>query len=712
MPLQAYPKDIFMSNLPKPQEITLTAEQHISDSLSSLLHGHSLIQGGTGMGKSTFVMEYLAQNNQIVMLCPLVSQVEQLQQIYGHDDGYVFIHGTQSISKNEIPAVIRKHLVMTYDQFSKLEPHLSSKAIIVVDEVQKLYSVGTYREKPIQFILEVAKSQKFDRIVFLTATLTSHLFEKLNIQISHYYKFLKISHHQRSIKIINPSAPNSRYWVYDVLMRLKQLRKNQCKKVMVIRVNNIDIAKQVKEIYKQEGFNIQLINSKEISNPSCKELLSLERINTEYDAVICTSILDEAINLKNHDDEIDSIHIVGSSAHPEEIVQFIGRLRVANPPVYIHLPMPINNSKINFVKQHKTYVCQNENTYHEISAFLNEIGVILNGERFKNFEEIVSTKIDKTKIMNGLTNSLIDCKGFWSDNKTIRINIASIVARFYRLDTQQCYNNVNYLKHRLLQFLPDAQVTLIKNDELTPQEIEEAFNESEKSLEEQRKDAVIKVRRSLLFTLHKVKSFKEFKKKIDHLPIHESPEFEDDENPTRMEVYDEAMELSGRLDNLKDVCMVIKRDHTNNIIKISHDYQSNPIVISVMQQLRTAYERKEFREQIHSYDEITHLMNKGLQKIADKKSIMESLKRYPDKYVEVTADSTLQFRAGKSIIFLSKYCFIRVLNFKKPYQLKKVQFRGLTAFGYGFNEFSVRTKKTMILRDKRYNARTGQLVEE
>ena len=69
-------------------------------------------------------------------------------------------------------------------------------------------------------------------------------------------------------------------------------------KVIVIRVNDIEIAKQVKEIYKTEGFNIQLINSKEISNPSCKELLSLERINTEYDAVICTSILDEAINLK------------------------------------------------------------------------------------------------------------------------------------------------------------------------------------------------------------------------------------------------------------------------------------------------------------------------------------------------------------------------------------------------------------------------------
>lgn len=705
-------RGFFMSNLPKPQEITLTAEQHISDSLDSLSYGHSLIQGGTGMGKSTFVMQHLAQNNQIVMLCPLVSQVEQLQQLYGHDDGYVFIHGNQSISKNDIPAVIRKHLVMTYDQFSKLEPHLSSKAIIVVDEVQKLYSVGTYREKPIQFILEVAKSQKFDRIVFLTATLTSHLFEKLNIQISQYYKFTKVSDNQRSINIINPTAPNSRYWVYDVLTRLKQLRKNQCKKVIVIRVNNIEIAKQVKEIYKQEGFNIQLINSKEISNPDCKELLSLERINTEYDAVICTSILDEAINLKNHDDEIDSIHIIGSSTHPEEIVQFIGRLRVANPPVYIHLPQPINNSKINFAKQHTAYVGQNENTYHEISAFLNEIKVFLNVERFKSFKDIVSTKIDKTKIMNGLTTSLIDCKGFWSDNKIISLNIASIVARFYRLDTQQCYSNVNYLKQRLLQFLPDAHVTLIENNDPTPQAIEDAFQQSEKSLEEQRKDAVIKVRRSLLLTLHKVKTFKEFKKKIDHLPIHESPEFEDDENPIRMEIYEEAMQLSEKLDNLKDVCLSIKRDHTDKIVKISHDYQSNPIVISVMQQLYTAFERKEFREKIHNYDEITKLMNKGLQKIADEKSIIESLKRYPEKYVEVTADNILQFKEGKSILFLSKYCFIRVLNFKKPYQLKKVQFRGLTAFGYGFNEFSVRTKKTMFLNEKRYNARTGQLVEE
>ncbi|MDC5413827.1 hypothetical protein OHW74_17765 [Acinetobacter baumannii] len=385
---------------------------------------------------------------------------------------------------------------------------------------------------------------------------------------------------------------------------------------------------------------------------------------------------------------------------------------MANPPVYIHLPTPINNTKINFSKQHTKYIAQNDNTYQKVSLFLKEIRVLLNAERFTGFEDIVSTKIDKTKIMNGLTNGLIGCKGFWSDNQTIGLNIASIVARFYRLDTQQCYSNVNYLKQRLLQFLPDANVTVIKNGNPLPQEIEDAFNESEKSLEEQRKDAVIQVRRSLLLTLHKVKTFKEFKKKIDHLPIHESPEFEDDENPIRMEIYEEAMQLSERLDNLKDVCLSIKRDHTDKIIKLSHEYQSNPIVISVMQQLRTAYQRKEFKEQIHSYDEITQLMNKGLQKIADKKSIMESLKRYTDKYIEVTVDNTLQFKAGKSILFLQKYCFIHVFNVKKPYQLKKVQFKGLTAFGYGFNEFSVRSKKTMLLKDKRYNARTGQLVEE
>lgn len=147
-------------------------------------------------------------------------------------------------------------------------------------------------------------------------------------------------------------------------------------------------------------------------------------------------------------------------------------------------------------------------------VFLNEIRIFLNAERFTGFEDIVSTKIDKTKIMNGLTNGLIGCKGFWSDNKTIGLNIASLVARFYRLDTQQCYSNINYLKQRLLQFLPDANVTVINNNNPLPQEIEDAFNESEKSLEEQRKDAVIKVRRSLLLTLHKVKTFNEFKKRL------------------------------------------------------------------------------------------------------------------------------------------------------------------------------------------------------
>ena len=78
--------------------------------------------------------------------------------------------------------------------------------------------------------------------------------------------------------------------------------------------------------------------------------------------------------------------------------------------------MPINNSKINFVSQHEKYICQNGITYHEICAFLKDIKAFLNVERFKGFEEIISTKIDKTKIMNGLTSELINCKGFWSDN--------------------------------------------------------------------------------------------------------------------------------------------------------------------------------------------------------------------------------------------------------------------------------------------------------
>ncbi|WP_163120360.1 DEAD/DEAH box helicase [Acinetobacter pittii] len=696
-----------MSNLPKPIEFHLNSKQFIADEIPTLLRGNTLIVGGTGTGKSSYVLEILSKSKQVILLCPLVAQVKQLEDLY-QSDQFAFIHGKKNIPKNDIRSFIKKHLVMTYDQFSKFAPHLSKDAVIVVDEAQKLYAVGYYREQAIQSILHIIQSQKFDHVLFLTATLTQYLFEKLNIQISHFYSFSKLSNNKRSIRIINPQTVEPLSWIWEVQKRLEKNRKQNVKKVVIARVNDIKLANQVKEMYEQKGFKTQLINREQITSHSCMDLLSLERISTEFDVVICTSILDEAINLKNSNNEIDSVHIIGNNAHPEEIVQFIGRLRTATPPVYIHLPGPIDDYETNCDKLFTKYSKANKSTYLELTAFLHKIELSLDKEKFKGFADLINTKIDKIQIMNGLITDLIECKGFWSDNNIIKLNTASIVARFYRLDIQQCYSNLNYLKYRLLQLLPNGTVKIISSDVVIPEAIKNAFEQSEKTLKDRREEGIPKVIGLLFECLRDLKGFKNFREKIeDSIFDDDSVYYEIQEDTVYKGIFDEAMILSEKLDNLKDVQEALVKNRTNHVIKIAHEYQNNPVVFSVIQQLRQALDRKDFREKTHGYDDITHLMNTALQKIAYSKPILETLRKYLSQYVEVFDDDSILFQDGKSINFLKKYCHVKIFNDKKHYKHKKIKFLNLTAFGYSFYDVSVRQKKFITINNIRYNARTG-----
>jgi hypothetical protein len=62
---------------------------------------------------------------------------------------------------------------------------LDQKTVVVIDECQKLYSAGNYRQSDLSLLSSV-KNDKYDQTVLLTATLTEPLFEQLGINISHY----------------------------------------------------------------------------------------------------------------------------------------------------------------------------------------------------------------------------------------------------------------------------------------------------------------------------------------------------------------------------------------------------------------------------------------------------------------------------------------------------------------------------------------------
>ena len=443
-----------MSNLPKKQIKLLKSNENISDVIV-VANGNTLIRANTGTGKTWFIINILMRKYHVVFVCPNVGQVKQCEETYGDRDDIAFIYGDKRISAKSIKKLIKQNLVMTFDQFKKFEPELSKDTILVVDECQKLYGAGSYRDDAIQPIINAVKSQKFDRCILLTATPTESLFEMLGIHISQYYDIQKKDEMSRNIQLIRYFKPHVLNWYGGVLQRLKDNREKGQDKLMIIRINDIAFSKQVKLMFEKEGFNVMLVNRQEMANPKCHEMLSLEKLDSDYQVVICTSIMDEAINLNNADDEVDSIHIVGQPAHPEEITQFIGRLRKARPPVYIHLPDQVEIKKINVEQIDNRWVQEMHSSFHKLTHFLqNDLLPLVSKDYFQDFGDLVSTKMDKAKLLNGLTNELVECKGFRVENNEISLNTASILGRVYQVDLKKCYQNAHYLKYRLQQLMP------------------------------------------------------------------------------------------------------------------------------------------------------------------------------------------------------------------------------------------------------------------
>lgn len=460
-----------MSNLPKKQIKQLQLAQNIAD-VSNNQNGNTLIRANTGTGKTWYVLNKLMGQYHVVFLCPNIGQVKQCEETYGNRDDIAFIYGDKRIPAKSIKKLIKQNLVMTYDQFRKYEPELGKDTILVVDECQKLIGAGILRDHAIEPIINSVKSQKFDRCVFLTATLTEPLFEMLGIHISQYYDIQKKDEMSRNIQLVRYHTPHVLNWYCGVLQRLKDNREKGQDKLMIIRINDISFSKQVKLMFEKEGFNVMLVNREEMANPKCHEMLSLEKLDCSYQIVICTSILDEAINLNNADDEVDSIHIVGQPAHPEEVTQFIGRLRKARPPVYIHLPAHVDIKKIDAKRMDESWAQKMHSNFHKLTHFLqNDLLSLVRKDYFQDFGDLVSTKMDKVKLLNGLTNELVECKGFRVENNEISLNTASILGRVYQADLKKCYQNAHYLKYRLQQLMPHAEVRISSSNSTVSEDL-------------------------------------------------------------------------------------------------------------------------------------------------------------------------------------------------------------------------------------------------
>ena len=696
-----------MSKLPKKQVIQLNADETIQDRIQ-LHYGNTLIRANTGAGKTTFVLKSLMRDHNVVLCCPTIAQVKQCEEDYGHQANIHFIHGEKSIPKERLKNLCKSSIVITYDQYDKIKNYLDQKTVVVIDECQKLYSAGNYRDKAIYPLLSSIKNDKYDQTVLLTATLTEPLFEQLGINISHYSDIQKPVDLKRIIHILRYKEAHKLNGLRHICTRLSEAKKEGKKKIVLVRLNDIAQSKLIQKYLEKQGYSVMLINRDEMSRKKCTEMLSVSKLDSKYQVVLCTSIMDEAINLNNVDDEVDSVHIMGQYAHPEEITQFIGRMRKANPPIFIHLSQDIEVKKIDCNKEHQIHVSTMDKQFKKMEYYLEyEVLKLINKDKFEGFEDLINDKMDRVKAFNALTDEVLQCKGFMLDNKKICLNTPSLAGRRYQLDLHKCYFNSSYLKFRLLGLMPHAQVKVNLSQDVLDSELlanlelcaEEMKQMKQKVIPEVIADVIDRVQTNS-YTL--ISYLQENVKDGINL-------YDKSEEPVHYEIFEQMGKLSDRLGNIVDIADAIQKNRINSVMAIGFQYKMHPLVKSVMKGLEQWLPKNEWGKNWYGYAEITKLMNSWLKLLAKNRSVVALLEEHPLEDVCVNEQKQLVFTDGGSIRFLKQYANVQVRNDKKPYDKKKVRFNSLGAYGYVFSDLegSFRTKYVSV-NNVEYDAKTGR----
>lgn len=480
------------------QEIALTKNEFLKDKMPAVTSGLTLIEAPTGVGKSTFVLEKLTEQGPVLMLVPLVLQVRQIKSTIKTDiEKYRFVQGGD-LKKTMAADLKGKHIVATYDLLPRLKELIDPSAyILVVDEVHKMYSAGTYRSEAINPILEALTDKSmFKQRVTCTATYTPVLAKLAGIEPDTAFSVSKAGGITRSLMVRRYTQSGPYHWLEFVLKRLTQIKVADAQKLVFVRINSMQRMEEAAAALEHKGYKVMPFSREHSNTPGVRDAISNERLPPGIDVVLTTAILDEAINLKNLDAEVDSVHIVGAVAHPEEVVQFMGRLRTANPPVFLHLVRQIDQDGDDFMaslpdlddKQQQERLKQNYQAISQLSeaakAFANSVEVEdYRHEQFMNEINQTLERFAGAKLLSMESGS----GGGYVKNE------AGILACCYQNDKIRCYGNYRRLTVRLKQLLPSLSVSIETVDTTPGTDLDVIFQQIEEAMQNQREQAAKEV---------------------------------------------------------------------------------------------------------------------------------------------------------------------------------------------------------------------------
>ncbi|MGQ1395535.1 DEAD/DEAH box helicase family protein [Acinetobacter baumannii] len=487
--------------------LTLKKGQYLSDlSLSIPKDKFTLIQAGTGVGKTTAIMEDCPKvHSIIIMLVPSVLKVKELETSYADVSGsiqYHFYYDKKSPTEDELSQQNGLVVVATYDKMEAIVSKLSStqrkNALLVVDECHKLYAAGSYRDEAINSIIfRINHKKGFRTVLFLTATFTDHCWKTLKLPLDHIYKVdLEEVELKRSLEMLLIDKGNQFSFIPFVVERLKKMQEQGVRKKIIIRLNNrIKCERVAALLEKFHSARTLTIHSKNKDTTEVQNFFTTQKIQSDVDVVFTTSIMDEAININNLRDELDSVFVIGTDAHPEELVQFLGRLRKTAVPCFMvnHTGIELNHIvDIRALKQKKLE--KNERFIERLTTIANLLSELMDeyqldidevGEEVKSIYKRVPYLNETFKELSGAKLFAVHC------GKAVH-NIASIAANYYRMDKSNCYSNFYLFKERITDLLPTCTVRhRVISDCTLPSYIKEFLDEEKKASEEAYKASII-----------------------------------------------------------------------------------------------------------------------------------------------------------------------------------------------------------------------------
>lgn len=402
-------------------KFTLTENQYLSDLTIDFKHQLTHVEAPTGRGKTTFIIEELAKGSKIIMVCPTKVQVAQLDHDFRDNPKVQCITGKEGSN-----ALYGDIIICVYDKLKGLLEsgrHFSTY-MLVIDEAHKMYQAASYRRNAIAVLLDAVSDDLFKQVLTVSATFQPDIFP------FHFDEQIVIEHqheHQPDIGVIYYKKKN---FMEQGLLTITPSEG----KVAIIRINNKKQIELAKVGFVLRGFKVLVIYSDIQKSKAVVDFLETSLISG-YDIVLTTSLLDEAINIKN--ENIESVHIF-HKLHCDEIKQVVGRCRESVPDVYLHLL----NSELNFGDVN--FKIERERVEQLCKTSLDFCNQLAHGR--KDYSKTVKQINETVKFHHNFSPLYYD----YEENDSPSIDEVSILAKLYELSMEEQYNTDQTLGQSLV----------------------------------------------------------------------------------------------------------------------------------------------------------------------------------------------------------------------------------------------------------------------